>query len=273
VTFFPNFRREWRVNAVFRTAGTDLSGTKQYRYNAHGFRGEERNPEAAKRLYVFGCSITFGVGLSEDEIWASHFRDRYAERCGLVRSQVNLMNFGLGGASCREIARNVMLQCSVEKPDLAVVQFTFQDRDELIVEDHVIPLGSWLCTDTRAPESLRRLAINHYEVYREEQAAMNTVRSLLEAQHMCKANAIDYLLVCLVKPKNMSRPIQVLFDMLDRDRICWLDDYLALRAEDPVRRADVAADGAHYGPNSHKEMAELIWQHYAAMDTTPTASQ
>src|SRR5262245_53776473 len=84
---------------VTDTHGFDRSGTKTYRFNSLGFRGPEPSPDARARIFVCGCSYTFGVGLNAEEVWADKVKNRVAAAWGLDPMQVDLLNFSQGGAS------------------------------------------------------------------------------------------------------------------------------------------------------------------------------
>ena len=84
---------------VLSTYGTDRSGTKAYRFNSLGFRGEEHNPDAAATIFVCGCSNAFGLGLNVEETWVHRFKLEYAEKRGLEPSDVNVLKFSQGAAT------------------------------------------------------------------------------------------------------------------------------------------------------------------------------
>lgn len=94
----------WEQVGVVRRYGKDQSGTKGYRFNSLGFRGEDVSMDAAKRIFACGCSITFGEGLDLEETWSAQFQKKYAARYGIHASTVNLLNFGESGASIIESA-------------------------------------------------------------------------------------------------------------------------------------------------------------------------
>src|SRR3569833_1304118 len=91
-------------SSVLKQADYDQTGQIEYRINALGFRGEDVSTPALQRLFVFGCSHTFGTGLDEKDIWCEQFRRSYARHLSILPSDVNLLNFGCGVASNAEIA-------------------------------------------------------------------------------------------------------------------------------------------------------------------------
>jgi hypothetical protein len=67
----------------------------QYYINDMGFRGHYPQPYEKDFLAFFGCSMTFGQGLPEEEIFpclvSKHFNKQY-------------LNFGIPGASCKQVS-------------------------------------------------------------------------------------------------------------------------------------------------------------------------
>jgi hypothetical protein len=110
----------------------DQSGSKEYRFNKFGFRGEDLRAEAKRTLIAAGCSITFGVDLNEGEIWIHRFKERYAKHYGYQADDLNLLNLGETGASNDSIVRTVLPQCQAVKPHLLLVQFTYMNRIEYL---------------------------------------------------------------------------------------------------------------------------------------------
>src|ERR1044072_3782329 len=81
-----------------------------YRFNSLGYRSAEFDPTARLKIFVSGCSYTFGLGVRLD--------------------RANLQNFSQIGASNGYIARTIIRQCDRVRPDLAVIAFTHRERTE-----------------------------------------------------------------------------------------------------------------------------------------------
>ena len=77
-------RREY-----FQKRGWDRPDAIYYRINQQGFRGDDFD-ESQEHIVTFGCSFTFGVGLSEEQTWPY-----------MLAKYLNLpvYNLALGGAS------------------------------------------------------------------------------------------------------------------------------------------------------------------------------
>ena len=103
-----------------------------YHFNSLGFRGEEFDPAARLKIFVSGCSYTFGLGVQHDQIWPALLKKRLADRLDMPLDHVNLQNFSQVGASNGYIARTIIRQCDRVRPDLAVIAFTHCERTEYL---------------------------------------------------------------------------------------------------------------------------------------------
>src|SRR5262249_38488115 len=113
-----------------------------YSYNALGFRGPEFDPDAPLRVYAFGESDAFGLGVDFADCWPSRVVAAIAERVG--QDSVCYMNFADQGASNAHIARVVMTQCAAAPPDLVLLNFSDPGRTEGAIGGQVYHVGQWL---------------------------------------------------------------------------------------------------------------------------------
>lgn len=244
----------------------DQSGLVTYRINSLGFRGEEYNPNAARHIHVFGCSYTFGLGLDERDLWSTRLRNLYAHGHHLSTDDVNLLNFGLNGASNAEIARQCVLQCSAAPPDLVFVMFTHQERIERVIGSEIVEIGPWTPGTPKTNPAIRELAEDYYLHYTDEQGAMDLVRQMLFVQSFLIANNINYLLVSSWAPRGITAPAKELLRLVDRKRVVWLSSLIGKL----VRWGGVsheicheyAADKKHPGRTMHEVASSLIWRQY-----------
>lgn len=268
----PSFKasdRHWgSLNKFANTVRTkiepDVSGKKTYRINSIGFRGQDYNPEATRDIFAFGCSVTFGVGLNEDELWCRHFHENYAALHGLTRTEVNLMNFGLGGGSNPEIARTVILQCSAKAPDLALVQFSFPERFEMAHENEVMSLGPWCVDQEWLPPHYRDSASDYYLHYTSAHGGLELLKSILMVQYFFQAKQIDYMIGMVAGPGTLTSPIKALLKLTDRRRMVWLSSVATRLARQgtPIDWTEKAADDQHPGPRMHLAFASEGWKRY-----------
>lgn len=78
--------------------------TPDVRVNAEGFRCDEFKTNHNERHILFsGCSVTYGVGLLEDEIWAKKLYNKIKQETPLS----GFFNLGLSGIGISEIVANI----------------------------------------------------------------------------------------------------------------------------------------------------------------------
>ena len=110
-----------------RTYQTDDSGEKTYEFNSLGFRGPEFDPNADITVYVCGCSMTFGIGLDQNETWPAMLAGNISDTLG---ASVSCLNMAQGGASNDYVVRTLISQLSSFLPDMVVANFTYMNRKE-----------------------------------------------------------------------------------------------------------------------------------------------
>ena len=244
------------------TYGTDKSGTKSYRFNSLGFRGEEHDAGAAVTIFVCGCSNAFGTGLNLEETWVHRFKIGYAETHGLDPGEVNVLNFSQGGASNDYITRTLLTQCTQVRPDLVIAQFAPMYRAEGFVDGQPYCIG-FGCSPTLSGYGrllgvpwgtkktvLRRMwqATGHLRRYSSEGGFADTMRNILLLQFYCRDAGIPCVMTWsghenLDSPAYRDNPALVSLIALV-DHSCFCD--FAIR--DPDILIDYAADANHPGP-------------------------
>jgi hypothetical protein len=248
------------------TYGLDESKTKTYYFNSLGFRSEEFDPASHVKLFVCGCSNSFGTGLEFEESWAFLFKQKLAEQRGLAESSVNLLNFSQGGASNDYITRTLIEQCARVRPDVIVAGFTHMDRFELLDETMAFFFQpAWLPTYARAGgkfAEMGRLAEFVFLGTDEIQAKVRMIKNVLLLQYFCRSRDLPlvfFFFESLMRgdlPSTLSTPMtQPLFEEIDFD---------SLVPTEPATRVDLAADERHPGPRSQELMAEAAWKIFCA---------
>ena len=257
----------------------DYSGTKIYIFNKHGFRGEEYDPEAEKRIFFSGCSYTFGTGLNHEETAAYKFKMIYCDKFDIDPAKVNLLNFAMPGASNDYIVRTMISQCQKVKPDVAVVLFSHVERvehiDEQALGESVWTAAPWWIEEAvydhlkpSAPDAdkrielIRNASIGYFYYYTPANAMSNFLRNALLLQYYLKEKNIPYAL-----------------HWIDFNQFDYLKQHFALNnlAEllqkkhfvdysDPSRYwCDKAADDAHPGPISNNNLANALFERYQVL--------
>lgn len=281
--------------------GTDLSGTKVYRFNSLGFRCGEFRENAARKIYVCGCSYTLGTGLDVEETWPVLFSQLYAKHVGLRDDEICLMNFSQGGSSNRYIARTLIEQSYRHPPDLVIAHFSYIARTEFLLPTElfdrsdpraihiaVAPVGPWLASASlskrwselrripppfrQAAKQITRWAKDYYaKIYDQSRAVYETLENILALQHFCSARGIDCLMCCAdhemlgMKESLDNSAIRALFQMVDSTR------FLDFAMPDKSIHIDKAADDAHPGPRANRIFADRLLTEYVGIQSSSSA--
>ena len=285
-----------RSARIAKTYASDQSGTKTYRFNALGFRGEDLDPSAKLRVFVCGASYAFGTGLDWEETWSYKFKLQLARQLGLEASQVNLLNFSQSHASADYITRTLISQSAYVKPDLVIAHYSFMHRTEYFLDGsalNVMPipfpwyrrwralrpgwkrrLWRWFPGLRGRKEASNRLrAWNHYsQLFSGETGFVNTLMKILLLQSFCRAHDIECL-ISWVEHQSLRDPrflenaaIAPLIRLVDRKRFC------PFSIVDPDIAVDVAADNIHPGARASETFAERLLGFYNQLRTTTPGS-
>lgn len=190
------------------------------------------------KLVTFGCSFTFGHGLSDCHVspdWPSPTPSIYAWP-SIVSNSLNnrLDNKSKCGASNLEILYKI-LNYNFNNNDLVVVMWSMPNRDVIFKDQSMIPLGVWN-TDT--------LTKDWINVHSEEDLA---IRSWLYIHH-----ASLYFKEKQIKHYNIFANL----NFLKKHKPSFLNiDYLEIDMGEGVDRA---LDGEHPGPKTHKMIADQL---------------
>lgn len=247
----------------------DNTGSKTYAFNSHGFRGEEFDPYAKKRIFFSGCSYTFGTGLDYEETTAHQFKLQYCGETGIDPAGVNLLNFAMPGASNDYIARTLIAQCRKIKPDMAIAIFTHANRAEYINEEElgerVWTVGPWWVNEQEEagpPEAAERMelireaATGYFYYTTSANSAARFLHNALLLQYYFRENNIPYLFHCvetgLLDYAQQHFALKALSELLDKRQFINYSNA-------GIYRCDLAADGAHPGPQSNRHIASELF--------------
>jgi len=110
------------VNKAFSVAHNNWKEICTHTQNELGFRGDSIHKEGFKIMSI-GCSMTEGVGLSDDQTWPHQFSK-------LIPNGVDF-NLGIGGKSNDYISRTLITFYELLKPDLVLIMYTTPQRREV----------------------------------------------------------------------------------------------------------------------------------------------
>lgn len=109
-----------------------------YSLNDYGFRTPQKfkglQNKKNKRLVVFGCSFTFGIGINLEDTWGY-----------LIAKELGyeLFNLSVPGGSMDSIARVALVWLDKIKPDLVILQQPELSRREYVNGTYIFPAGVW----------------------------------------------------------------------------------------------------------------------------------
>lgn len=122
------------------------------------------------RLVTFGCSHTFGQGLPDCYDIETKRTSKFPSKMGWPQHLANLLqipilvNKGVPGASCKQIAWNIQ-NFQFQKDDVAVVLWTHLDRYCVITENGIVkPYGSWLTSISKENKMFFKHIWNEYDM-------------------------------------------------------------------------------------------------------------
>jgi len=92
------------VNSILPTMATDTINDETiiYNMNEHGYRSTSLNEKGDINILTLGCSWTMGIGVKNEDIWASKIKNLISKEKNL---NVNLWNYGMYGVSGSYIAK------------------------------------------------------------------------------------------------------------------------------------------------------------------------
>ena len=109
-----------------------------YSLNDYGFRTPQKfkglQDKKNKRLVVFGCSFTFGIGINLEDTWGYLM----AKELGY-----ELFNLSVPGGSMDSASRVALVWLDKIKPDLVILQQPELSRREYVNGTYILPAGVW----------------------------------------------------------------------------------------------------------------------------------
>lgn len=245
-------------NAVRNHYRSETSGMVTYRFNAAGYRGEDLDTRAARRICLVGESHAIGLGLPYERSFGHRFKIHLADALGVAHEAVNLVNLACTAASSDHCLRELARQIDIIRPHLVVAVLPVHDRTE-----HYGPEGcrnfsvSAVALDKvdTCPVEL----LGFIDFYTPEWGMMNTARNALLLQALAERHGAEHIILTETLRRGIySTPLlQTFFRELDQHRIVKHRVFHV--------RPDSSVDGSHGGPRSHEAVAILILERYARL--------
>jgi hypothetical protein len=222
------------------------------RVNSHGFRSDEFKKNHDKKHILFsGCSITYGSGLLENEIWAK----KLYNRLNIKNDLSGFFNLGLPGISIFEIVANIFRYIdNFNKPDSIFIAMpnyqrryvsnplTFNLKDEVANPKNKVFHGVYKNNVKDEFSDTLHIYAYHY---------------LMFLEMFCKSNNIDLFYFCY---NNNYIPMELdrFFEIDKKD----LQNKLAqFSIDNPNNKyALYARDNAHFGEAYHSYWADFCYK-------------
>ena len=221
-----------------------------YSFNACGYRCPNFEPTSALKLVAIGCSHVMGVGLPSESL----FHEIFAERLRSVFSRnVIVWNIAVPGAANDYIARMLHLAVPYLDPHIVLVNFTHTDRREYLSIQ-----GVWMpyCPGYTPPDMVGREIKRHFDSLTSQyDDDLNLFRNY---------KSIESLLADRCWLFSTTSHPQTTGDPFDRDFARMKDHVDLARYAGSLDRIDFARDWSHFGPMSHKTLADCYWSCFCA---------
>ena len=213
------------------------------------------------RLIAFGCSHTFGHGLSdcwiEKEKTHGVYPSKYAWPTILARHMNRFpVNMGICGAAANQISNNIV-RYNYRKNDIVVVLWTHTNRHSVVYQN-----GSASQMSAYAATLNKKSKIWLKNFYDEYDSLINYASSIITAQKFLEKNNIPsmHFIVEDIQSDVEKYKVNKFFELID------LDNNGIFFYDNPIR--DVALDNAHLGPETHKWFAQEIYTYFTKKQLT-----
>lgn len=217
---------------------------KLYKVNRHGYRCPEfpsKSLEGGKNVVVLGCSHTFGIGSSDDELWVNLFEKK------LQNNRLRFWNLGQPGASGDLIVRILYSTEQILFPDIILVCWPHMSRRERL--DYPEPRNLTNADPILKTETATTDRQNFYKnVFFIEKFAMHRRAKVFH----CFAEEVEQL-----DNSNLYSEVSL--------KTCWpaYDNAHTSDADRSLtKKPSVARDGVHYGKEHHERFARQLYKSF-----------
>ena len=210
-------------------------GDIEYKFNNNGFRCDEFTLKSEIPIVFLGCSISEGMGLRQEDVWAYKLLEKIRNKTG---KNIPYWNLGLGASSIDTQSSNLYLFSKIQP----YIQYVFSyfppfHRREYCFGNNVTT--AWGPGDQGRHKTLGNIFIDTYFKNHQTNQSLMLIDSILD-----KNNTRMYCSRWGVEDNDFD-----LFDtFLNMNYFAW-----------PEERLDAARDGMHHGPAYHAQLADKFW--------------
>lgn len=216
-----------------------------YNINSHGYRCPEfpsKSLEGGKNVVVLGCSHTFGIGSSDDELWVNLFQNN------LQNDRLRFWNLGQPGASSDLITRILYATEKVLFPDIVLVCWPHTSRRERLERYPRNITGANDLLKTETEDTDRQIFLKN--VFFVEKFAEHRHAKVFH----CFAEDIQEFIASHVFSDNTLKNCWPAYDsahVADADRSI-------------TKKPSFARDGVHYGKEHHERFAKQLYKSFSS---------
>jgi hypothetical protein len=202
-----------------------------YGVNDYGYRGEWDLNSDKKRIGYFGCSNTFGIGVSDNQTFASLLASKY--------TQFSHYNLGQPGGSINRILKTFIFSAQTLNLNYAFFNFPSSSRQLIVDErEHYIDLNVRF-----KPAEISKKAFRGFLEIRNKNTATNEMVTLIDN------------MILWAKYFNIT----VFFNnWQSEDNDFLLNTYNREYFFSPIKIVDFGRDKGHPGPATHQNTASEI---------------
>lgn len=243
-----------------------------YHINEYGFRTQTNkeqtlNEVVEKTIACFGCSVTFGVGLTYEETWPHVLQE-------MTQHKYVCRNYGISGASADTISRLVHNYLLTNKPKAVCCLLPDMFRRELFdsSQNDLFPKHFGDLINGPKDEKCNVVELckkNKYNVldwraYKrlsgEDNSVMNYLKNVKFIESLCKEKDVPLFIntwdVYFLGLMRMGKRVSDSFITIPENEFEYFLNW---------DKMDKARDGSHLGRNTCKKYASLF---YNAMDSS-----
>lgn len=242
----------------------DRMNAPDLRINSHGFRSDEFKKNHDERHILFsGCSVTYGVGLLEDEIWAK----KLYNKLNIKNDLSGFFNLGSPGTSIFDIVANIFRYINnFNKPETIFIALpNYQRRyvsnpDTRNIKDQTVDLSNKIFygvykdnTKDEFSDTLHIYAY-HYLMFLEMFCKSNNINLFyfFYSKHYI-SNKID-----LHSEDQVKMELDRLFEINTED---FLNKLTQFSIDNPNNKYPLyARDNSHYGEAYHSYWADFCYK-------------
>lgn len=207
----------------------------EYKYNNYGFRCDDFEDwtKHPYRILYAGCSMTEGIGLPLNDIWATLLHKKI---CKALNVNIPFWTIASGGTGIDQMVRYLYNVKDLLRPQIVISYLPSKERRELAFETR---WGPWSLETVEGRDTKVFLNEDLVEYHTEKNLAMiDMILSEIDCQFLFSSSMADFNITNYIdSPRFVQRP-------------------------HVPEQYDVARDGIHAGPNTNVIMADRAFEFF-----------